>query len=40
MEKVLWDLIHFYASVWASCSTPFIGVPLNSILLSWFLTCI
>ena len=39
-KEVLWDLIHFYASLWASCTTPFKGVPLNYILLSWLLTCI
>ena len=39
-EEVLRDLTHFYASLWAFCTAPFKGVPLNSILLSWLLTCI
>ena len=39
-KEVLWGLIHFYASLWASCTTPFKRVPPNSILLSWLSTCI
>ena len=31
---------HFYASLWASCTTPFKGVPIDPILLNWLLTCI
>ena len=27
----LWDIIHFLASFWASCTTTFKGVPLNLI---------
>ncbi|RVW54365.1 Vacuolar protein sorting-associated protein 41-like [Vitis vinifera] len=29
MEGMLWDLIHFYSSFWASCTNAFRGIPLN-----------
>ena len=28
-EEMLWDLIMFYSSLWASCTTAFRGVPLK-----------
>ena len=37
MEKVLWDIIHFYASLWASYTLY--GILFNSILLSWLSIC-
>ena len=39
MEGMLWDLIHFYSSFWASCTIAFRGISLNVILLSWLLVC-
>ena len=37
MEEMLWDFIHFYSSLWASCTAPFGGIPLNITLLIWLL---
>ncbi|RVW36076.1 hypothetical protein CK203_079689 [Vitis vinifera] len=28
-EEMVWDLIRFYSSLWASCTEAFRGVPLN-----------
>ena len=39
MEGMLWDLIHFNSSFWASYTVPFRGIPLNVILLSWLFVC-
>ena len=33
-EEMLWDLLHFYSSLWASCFIAFRGIPLNVIQLS------
>ncbi|RVW91070.1 hypothetical protein CK203_039948 [Vitis vinifera] len=35
-EEMLWDLIMFYSSLWASCTTAFRGVPLKFLLLGVF----
>ncbi|RVX02255.1 NAD-dependent malic enzyme 62 kDa isoform, mitochondrial [Vitis vinifera] len=35
LEEMLWDLILFYSSLWASCSAAFRGVPLNVLQLNW-----
>ncbi|KAL6316817.1 hypothetical protein AAG906_021117 [Vitis piasezkii] len=34
-EEMLWDLIRFYSSLWASCTEAFRGVPLNVLQLNW-----
>ena len=36
---MLWDLLHFYSSLWTSCTIAFKGIPLNAIQLNWFLVC-
>ena len=33
MEEMLWNLLHFYSSLWASCTIAFRGVPVNVIQL-------
>ena len=38
-EGTLWDLLHFYSFLWASCTVAFRGVPLNVIQLSCLLVC-
>ena len=38
-SKGLWDIIHFLASFWVSCTTTFKGIPLNMIQLDWMLVC-
>ena len=35
----LWDMIHFLASLWVSCSKVFKGIPLNMIHLDWLAAC-
>ncbi|RVW34013.1 hypothetical protein CK203_091968 [Vitis vinifera] len=35
----LWDMIHFLASLWVSCSKVFKGIPLNVIHLDWLAAC-
>ena len=37
--ETLWDLLHFYSSLWASCTTTFKGTPLNIIQLNSCLAC-
>ena len=39
LGEVLWDLFHFYSSLWASCIVAFKGVPLNVIQLCWLSVC-
>ena len=34
-EEMLWDLILFYSSLWASCIATFRGVPLSVLQLNW-----
>ena len=34
-SEVLWDIIHFFASFWASNTTTFKGIHLNIIQLDW-----
>ncbi|KAJ9687316.1 hypothetical protein PVL29_015988 [Vitis rotundifolia] len=38
-EEILWDLILFYSSLWASCTTAFRGVPLIVLQLNWTAVC-
>ena len=33
-EEMLWDLIRFYSSLWASCTKAFRGVPLSVLQLN------
>ncbi|RVX21950.1 putative histone-arginine methyltransferase 1.4 [Vitis vinifera] len=35
MEEMVWDLIRFYSSLWASCTEAFRGVPLSILQLNW-----
>ncbi|RVW28240.1 hypothetical protein CK203_083671 [Vitis vinifera] len=34
-EEMVWDLIRFYSSLWASCTEAFRGVPLSILQLNW-----
>ncbi|RVW50856.1 hypothetical protein CK203_101816 [Vitis vinifera] len=34
-EEVVWDLIRFYSSLWASCTEAFRGVPLSILQINW-----
>ncbi|RVW50845.1 hypothetical protein CK203_101824 [Vitis vinifera] len=34
-EEMVWDLIQFYSSLWASCTEAFRGVPLSILQLNW-----
>ena len=36
---MLWDLLHFYSSLWASCTTAFREVPLSVLQLNWTAVC-
>ncbi|RVX00585.1 hypothetical protein CK203_036930 [Vitis vinifera] len=38
-EEMLWDLIRFYSSLWASCIEAFRGVPLSVLQLNWIAVC-
>ncbi|RVW92960.1 Transposon TX1 uncharacterized 149 kDa protein [Vitis vinifera] len=38
-EEMLWDLIRFYSSLWASCTEAFRGVPLSVLQLNWIVVC-
>ena len=38
-SEVLWDIIHFLASFWASCTMFFRGIPLNVVQLDWLAVC-
>ena len=40
MEEMLWDLILFYSSLWASCTAAFRGVPLSVLQLNWIAVCV
>ena len=37
--ETLWELFHFFTSLWASCTDDFKGIPLNIIQLSWLSVC-
>ncbi|RVX22450.1 putative ribonuclease H protein [Vitis vinifera] len=39
-EEMVWDLIRFYSSLWASCTEAFRGVPLSILQLNWIGACI
>ncbi|RVW29636.1 hypothetical protein CK203_100953 [Vitis vinifera] len=39
-EEMVWDLIRFYSSLWASCTEAFRGVPLNILQLNWIGVCV
>ena len=39
-EEMVWDLIRFYSSLWASCTEAFRGVPLRILQLNWIGVCI
>ena len=39
-EEMVWDLIQFYSSLWASCTEAFRGVPLNVLQLNWIGVCV
>ncbi|RVW53008.1 putative ribonuclease H protein [Vitis vinifera] len=39
-EEMVWDLIRFYSSLWASCTEAFRGVPLNVLQLNWIGVCV
>ena len=32
LEGMLWNLFHFYSSLWVSCTAAFRGVPLDLLL--------
>ena len=38
-EGMLWDLLHFYSSLWACCIVASGGVPLSVIQLNWLSVC-
>ena len=38
-EEMLWDLLLFYSSLWASCTPAFSGVPLSVLQLNWTVVC-
>ncbi|RVX21954.1 hypothetical protein CK203_001531 [Vitis vinifera] len=39
-EEMVWDLIRFYSSLWASCTEAFRGVPLSVLQLNWIGVCV
>ena len=39
-EEMVWDLIRFYSSLWASCTKAFRGVPLSILQLNWIGVCV
>ena len=39
MERMSWNILNVYSSLWASCTVAFRGVSLNVIQLSWLLIC-
>nr|CAN74795.1 hypothetical protein VITISV_041690 [Vitis vinifera] len=39
-EEVVWDLIRFYSSLWASCTEAFRGVPLSILQINWIGVCV
>ncbi|RVX15460.1 hypothetical protein CK203_009316 [Vitis vinifera] len=39
-EEMVWDLIQFYSSLWASCTEAFRGVPLSILQLNWIGVCV
>ena len=38
-SEILWDSIHFLASLWAFCSVVFKDIPLNVLQLDWLVVC-
>ena len=39
-EGDVWDLFHFFSSLWASCTLVFRGVPLSFLQLNWLAVCV
>ena len=39
-EGDVWDLFHFFSSLWASCEPVFRGVPLSFLQLNWLAVCV
>ena len=39
-EEMVWDLIMFFSSLWASCAATFRGVPLSVLQLNWTAVCV
>ena len=39
-EGDVWDLFHFFFSLWASCTPVFRGVPLSFLQLNWLVVCV
>ena len=39
LKGMLWDLLHFYSSLWASCIVAFRGVTLSIIQPNWLAVC-
>ena len=39
MKEMLWDLILFFSSLWASCTVAFRGVLLSVLQLNWTVVC-
>lgn len=39
VEHEVWDLLHFYSSLWASCTPVFRGVTISMSQLNWFMAC-
>ncbi|RVW16200.1 putative ribonuclease H protein [Vitis vinifera] len=39
-EEVVWDLIRFYSSLWASCTEAFRGIPLSILQINWIGVCV
>ena len=39
-EEMLWDLIMFYSSLWASCIATFNRVPFSVLQLNWTAVCV
>ena len=39
LDGEVWDILYFYSSLWASCTTVFRGVPLTFLHLNWLVVC-
>ena len=39
-EEMLWDLLLFYSSLWATYTVAFSGVPLSALQLNWTAVCV
>ena len=39
-ERDVWDLFHFFSSLWASYTPVFRGVPLSFLQLNWLAVCV